>query len=146
MEPPIFNPDAPPQAFIDLTSRYNSGDKEGAMETFSQMSYGADWRTLAARVPGGPAQVMADVDTVYTTEVPAMTQWVFNADTAKRITQPIVYVTGGGPHGGSWTQLEQWIPGITRNVVPGVTHAMLMQDGNAVADAIGSFLEQHPLP
>ncbi len=63
------------------------------MDTFSTMSYGAEWRTLAGRVPGGPDQVMRDVDTVYTTEVPAMTGWVFGAAQAAKITQPIVYVT-----------------------------------------------------
>lgn len=145
-EPPIFNPDAPPQAFIDLTNQYKAGDKIGAMDTFSTMSYGAEWRALASRVPGGPEQVLTDVDTVYMTEVPAMTSWVFNAETSKRITQPIIYVTGGGPHGGSWTQLAEWIPGITRHVVPNTTHAMLMQDGTAVAEVIGAFLKQHPLP
>jgi 3-oxoadipate enol-lactonase len=107
------------------------------------MSYGADWRTLASRVPGGPDQVMRDVDTVFTTEVQAMTKWVFGAAQGAKVTQPIIYLTGGGGHGSSLTQLKQWIPGIESNVIPGVTHAMLMQDPKAVAGAIAAFLGRH---
>ena len=71
MEPPIFNPDGP-SPFAKLEALYNSGDKLGAMSAFSQASYGAEWRTLASRVPGGPAQVENDVDTVFHSEAPAM--------------------------------------------------------------------------
>jgi pimeloyl-ACP methyl ester carboxylesterase len=71
MEPPIFNPDAAVSPFAALEKTYASGDKLGAMATFSQMSYGAEWRTLAARVPGGSAQVEKDVDTVFQSEAPS---------------------------------------------------------------------------
>jgi pimeloyl-ACP methyl ester carboxylesterase len=142
MEPPIFNANGP-SPFAKLEAMYASGDKQGAMATFSQMSYGPEWRTLAARVPGGPAQVERDVDTVFQSEAPAMTKWGFDAAQAARITQPIVYVTGGGAHGGSLKQLRVWIPKIEDVVVPGVTHAMLMQDPKAVADAIAAFLAKH---
>jgi pimeloyl-ACP methyl ester carboxylesterase len=143
-EPPIFNPDAPPASFARLTDTYKSGDKTGAMATFSQMSYGPEWRTLAARVPGGPDQVFADTDTVFQSEVPAMTSWRFGAAEGARIPQPITYMTGGGPHGGSLKQLQGWITGLESVVVPGVTHAMLMQDPKAVAEALAVFLKKHP--
>lgn len=145
MEPPIFNPASPPASFVNLTNTYKSGDKTGAMNTFSTMSYGADWRTLALKVPGGPDQVMADVDTVYTTEVPAMTSWTFGQAEADRIKQPITYITGGGPHGNTRTSFKQWMPRIEEVIVPNVTHAMLMQDPKAVADAIAAFLKKNPL-
>jgi pimeloyl-ACP methyl ester carboxylesterase len=143
MEPPIFNADGP-SPFAKLEAMYASGDKAGAMATFSQMSYGPDWRTLAARVPGGPAQVEADVDTVFQSEAPAMVKWGFGAAEAARITQPIVYITGGGAHGGSLKQLSSWIPQLGSVIVPGVTHAMLMQDPKAVAEAISAFLKRNP--
>jgi pimeloyl-ACP methyl ester carboxylesterase len=142
MEPPIFNANGP-SPFAKLEAMYSSGDKQGAMATFSQMSYGPDWRTLAARVPGGAAQVERDVDTVFQSEAPAMTKWGFDAGQAAGITQPIVYVTGGGAHGGSLKQLRVWIPRLEDVVVPGVTHAMLMQDPKAVADAIAAFIGKH---
>jgi pimeloyl-ACP methyl ester carboxylesterase len=142
MEPPIFDPNAAVSPFAKLESMYQAGDKLGAMSTFSQMSYGTEWRTLAARVPGGPAQVEKDVDTVFQSEAPSMVKWGFGAAEAARITQPIVYVTGGGRHGGSLKQLSAWIPRLESRVVPGVTHAMLMEDPSAVASAIAEFLNR----
>jgi pimeloyl-ACP methyl ester carboxylesterase len=144
MEPPIFNPNAPTSPFAALEKTYQSGDKLGAMNTFSTMSYGAEWRTLASRVPGGPAQVERDVDTVFQSEAPSMVRWGFGEAEAQRITQPIVYVTGGGRHGGSLKQLSAWIPKLESRVVPGVTHAMLMEDPKGVADAIAEFLNRQP--
>jgi pimeloyl-ACP methyl ester carboxylesterase len=145
MEPPIFNASASPGPFGALDRTYQAGDKHGAMSTFSQMSYGTDWRALATRVPGGPEQVLSDVDTVFQTEVPAMTTWRFMQEEAARITAPIIYITGGGAHGGSLAQFRQWIPRIESTVVPGVTHAMLMQDPKGVAQAIAAFLSAHRL-
>jgi pimeloyl-ACP methyl ester carboxylesterase len=144
MEPPIFNPNAPTSPFAALEKTYDSGDKLGAMNTFSTMSYGAEWRTLAARVPGGPAQVEMDVDTVFRSEAPSMVKWGFGEAEAKRITQPIIYVTGGGRHGGSLKQLSVWIPKMESRIVPGVTHAMLMEDPKAVSEAIAEFLNRQP--
>jgi pimeloyl-ACP methyl ester carboxylesterase len=143
-EPPIFNPEAPPAAFAKLSATYQSGARNEAMSTFSQMSYGPEWQTLASRVPGGPEQVLRDADTVFESEVPAMTSWRFGAAEGARVTQPSIYVTGGGGHGASLKQLQVWIPKLESFVVPGVTHAMLMQDPKAVADAIAAFLKRHP--
>ena len=143
MEPPIFNPDGP-SPFAKLEETYRSGDKLGAMNTFSTMSYGAEWRTLASRVPGGPAQVEKDADTVFQSEAPAMVKWRFGAAEAARITKPIIYLTGGGRHGGSRVQMQQWMPGMEQFVVPNTTHAMLMEEPRAVAEAIAAFLKRHP--
>jgi 3-oxoadipate enol-lactonase len=144
MEPPIFNPDGP-SPFAKLEALYNSGDKLGAMSAFSQASYGPEWRTLASRVPGGPAQVEKDVDTVFQSEAPAMTKWRFGPEEGARITQPIIYLTGGGRHGASRERMQMWIKGMEQFVIPNTTHAMLMEDPKAVADAIAAFLKRHPI-
>lgn len=144
MEPPLFDPNAAVSPFAKRETMYHAGDKLGAMSTFSQMSYGAEWRTLAGRVPGGPAQVEKDVDTVFQSEAPSMVKWGFGAAEAGRIAQPIIYVTGGGRHGGSLEQLSAWMPKLESRVVPGTTHAMLMEDPAAVAEAIAEFLNRQP--
>lgn len=143
MEPPIFNPDGP-SPFAKLIEQYQSGDKLGAMANFSQASYGPEWRTLAARVPGGPAQVEADTDTVFRSESQSMGSWRFGPEEGARITQPTIYLTGGGRHGASRERLQMWIKGMEQFVVPNTTHAMLMEEPKAVADAIGAFLKRHP--
>ncbi len=144
MEPPVFNPDGP-SPFVKMDEQYRSGDKLGAMSAFSTGSYGPDWRTLASRVPGGPAQVEKDVDTVFQTESPAMATWRFGASEGARIKQPIVYITGGQRHGNSRNTLQPWIPQMQQRVLTGLTHAMLMEDPKTVAEAIAAFLAQHPL-
>lgn len=145
MEPPIFDVNASPGPFDQLVATYESGDRLGAIETFSQMSYGADWRELAARVPGGPEQVIRDVDTVFQSEAQAMMGWVFTAAEGGQVSQPLMYVTGGTAHGASLGPLQSWIePVIDVTVVPDVGHAMLMQDPEGVAKAMAPFLMRHP--
>lgn len=143
MEPPVFNPDGP-SPFAKMEALYQSGDKLGAMAQFSTASYGADWRTLASRVPGGPAQVEADVDTVFRSEAQSMGSWRFGPEEGARITKPIIYLTGGGRHGASRERMQMWIKGMEQQVLPGVTHAMLMENPRVVAEAIAAFVKRNP--
>jgi 3-oxoadipate enol-lactonase len=144
MEPPLFNPASPPASFLEMEAQYRAGDGLAAMDRFSGISYGPNWRTLASRVPGGPDQVMRDVDTVFQTEVQGMITWQFDAAAAAKIKQPIVYVTGEKGYGGSLTRLREWIPQIESVVIPGLTHAMLMEDPPAVATTFATWLKRHP--
>jgi len=90
--------------------------------------------------------VEKDVDTVFQTESPAMASWRFGAAEGARVKQPIIYITGGQRHGNSRNTLQPWIPQMEQQVIPGVTHAMLMENPPAVANAIAAFLAKHPLP
>jgi pimeloyl-ACP methyl ester carboxylesterase len=68
----------------------------------------------------------------------------FDAAAAAKIKQPIVYVTGEKGYGGSLTRLREWIPQIESVVIPGLTHAMLMEDPPAVAATFATWLKRHP--
>ena len=145
MEAPIFDANAPSGVFSQLIAQYESGDEVGAMSTFSRMSYGDNWHMLANRVPGGPNQVLNDASTVFTSEAQAMMTWDFTEEDAASIHQPMVYITGGGGHGASRSQLQAWTPRVMDvTVVPGTTHAMLMEDPQGVAKAIADFLGRYP--
>lgn len=136
-----------PASFAALIETYESGNKEDAMNRFSTMSYGADWRTLALRMdPDGPQQVMNDVDTVFQTETPAMVNWGFGEADAQRISAPILFVTGRNGASGALNSLRTWIePLIDVAVIPDTTHALLMQDPAGVANAVAPFLRRYPL-
>ena len=73
-----------------------------------------------------------------------MTSWRFGPAEGARILQPAIYLTGGGRHGGSLKQLKTWVSGLDSAIVPGTTHAMLMEDPKAVAEAIAAFLKRNP--
>ena len=73
-----------------------------------------------------------------------MAKWRFGPEEGARITQPIIYLTGGGRHGASRERLQMWIKGMEQFVVPNTTHAMLMEEPKAVAEAIAAFLKRHP--
>jgi pimeloyl-ACP methyl ester carboxylesterase len=147
MDPPIFAPGSPPASFIRLIDDYQAGKGAEAMNEFSGMSYGDDWRTLALRVnPDGPEQVMNDTDTVFQTEAQGMIDWGFGADAAATIAQPVIYITGDNGYSTSLPQLQAWIAHIIDvAVIPDATHALLMQQPKTVAEAIAPFLQRHPL-
>ncbi len=147
MDPPIFALDSPPASFIRMTNDYLAGKGLDAMSEFSGISYGQDWRTLALRVnPDGPEQVMNDTDTVFQTEVQGMMNWGFGEEAAATIKQPVIYITGDNGYSTSLPQLQSWIGHpLDVAVIPRATHALLMQEPQAVAEAIAPFLKRHPL-
>jgi pimeloyl-ACP methyl ester carboxylesterase len=141
----LFN--GAPASFGPLMEAYAAGNKEDAMNRFSTLSYGADWRTLALKVDAeGPEQVMRDVDTVFQTEVQGMIDWGFGEEDAKRITQPMLFVTGSKGGNAALGSLQAWIENIIDvAVLPDLTHALLMQDPAGVANAVAPFLKRHPI-
>ena len=89
---------------------------------------------------------MNDTDTVFQTEVQGMINWGFDEKSAATITQPVIYITGDNGYSASLPQLQSWIDHVIDvAVIPGVTHALLMQDPDTVAEAIAPFLKRHPL-
>ena len=46
------------------------------------------------RIPGAVADALKDADTFFGVELPALTQWTFNARSAAAISQPTLSVVG----------------------------------------------------
>ena len=56
---------------------------------------GPDYRApLEAALPGATEQAVADADTFFAQELPAVIEWPFDADAAARVTQPALAVLG----------------------------------------------------
>jgi len=67
---------------------------------------GLDWATcsrlLDERAPGSVAQAVKDADTFFGVELPALTQWTFDAEEAGAIRQPVLSVLGSDSCGCGW--------------------------------------------
>ncbi len=129
---------------------HRSGDDRRAVDLWLNFAEcGPDWRSeVANTVPGGAEQAEKDAATCFEIELPALGKWVFDAERASRISQPILYVSGGetGPLVGAITQhLQSLFPHAEAVVVPGVNHLMQMRDPKLVAAPIADFLSRHPI-
>jgi hypothetical protein len=75
--------------------RYRAGDKERAVDTFFRGVFGSDYRdSLEPWLPGALDQAISDADAFLTQELPALQQWSFTEEDAKRIPQPVLAVAG----------------------------------------------------
>src|SRR5262249_60354901 len=104
---------------------------------------GPEWRRECARtVPAGPEQAARDAKTFVEMEMPAFGQWKFDAQTAQKISQPILYVLGSESLVGfkeGRALVHAWFPRTQDCVVQGATHGLQMQEPRAVAEGVGAF-------
>ena len=145
------------QQFMDamgpVFEKYEAGNKPGAVDGFLRAVVGPEYRNVLDRVvPGGFAQAVADADTFFRIELPALQLWSFTQADAKRITQPALAVLGGDSHT-LWPgfveihQLVQaWLPQAETFVLKGATHGLQMIDPKGMAGGLAGFFERHPLP
>ncbi len=97
---------------------------------------------------GGAEQAEKDASTFFEVDFPAFREWSLDRDRASRIRQPLLYVSGSesGPMIEMFKQyFLSMIPHAEEAEVPGVDHAMQMQDPKLVAAPIADFLARHPL-
>ena len=79
--------------------------------------------------------------------MPAAQEWIFDAERASCISQPVLYVSGGesGPLFEDTKQhFRLLIPHTEVSVVPGANHLMQMTDPKCVTAPIADFLSAHP--
>jgi len=128
---------------------YGSGDKAAAVEGFLEAVSNAEYRSsIEARAPGGVDQAIKDADTFFQIEMPALENWNFTADDAKRLTQPVLYVLGGDSaamFGEGKDLVHTLLPQTEVAIIPKATHLLQMEEPGVVADAIGEFLRRHPM-
>jgi pimeloyl-ACP methyl ester carboxylesterase len=144
-------PDA--RAFVPVAiAQFRAGDKPGAIDRFMRGVSGADYRVaLDARLPGAFAQAIADADTFFGQELPAVQQWQFTRIDAKRISQPVLAVTGEKSAAVSpvWPQrqalLLEWLPNVEGFVLPGATHLLHVENPRGMADRLVTFFAHHGL-
>ena len=138
------------QAFAEIQSMYQRGDRAGAVNAFFAGVLGPDYRQLLEKLlPSGAFErALADCDTAFDVEQDALQQWSFTADDAARIRQPVLSVTGEESIAivnEIRSLVKQWIPHAEELMVPHANHALPYMNPHGVADGLALFLDRHPL-
>jgi len=152
LEPPLLDSIASGPAFGEAMAPigdiYTSGDKSGAADAFLRAVNGDDYRqVIDDRLPAGAFDLaVADLDTFFQVEMPALQEWRFTADDAKRVTLPVVSVLGNESapiFTESHELIMQWIPQAEELRIPEATHGLQMMNPGAVAEGLSRFFSRH---
>jgi pimeloyl-ACP methyl ester carboxylesterase len=129
--------------------RYGAGDKAGAVDIWMRGTCGADYRaSLQQALPDGFDQAVADADTFFGQELPAVQQWSFTQDEARRITQPVLAVLGALSRQIFRERRElllAWLPNVEPFVLADATHLLHVQNPRGMAEGLARFFARHPL-
>jgi pimeloyl-ACP methyl ester carboxylesterase len=152
LEPPLAAPaDAPARAALlaPLVEQYRAGDARGAVDAFMSIVGGADWRVAVEKaLPGAPEQAYRDAATFFEVEAPALAAWRFDAERARRLAAPVLFLSGSasGPIFEAARRLFlSAVPQAEDVVLPGLDHLLTVRSPGLVARAIAEFLARHPL-
>jgi pimeloyl-ACP methyl ester carboxylesterase len=128
---------------------YRAGDKAAAVGTFAQGVFGPDYRVpLEKGLPGAFEQAVADADAFFGQELPALQQWSFTEEDAKRVTQPVLAISGENTAQTFPERLELlvgWLPNVERFKLPNVTHLLHVQDPRGMAEGLAALYARHPV-
>jgi pimeloyl-ACP methyl ester carboxylesterase len=152
-------------ALAVIGSGFGEGKPDEATDGFLRTVLGPDWQALVRKnlSSGAIAQVFADGDDLFAGDLASFETWAYGAEQAARITCPVLLVLGaesdrtvrdaftsfGIEHHGAGCFEEMvavarsWLPRAELVTLPGVNHALQMQDAAAVAAAVEPFLARH---
>jgi pimeloyl-ACP methyl ester carboxylesterase len=128
---------------------YRAGDRPSAVDTFLQGTCGPDYRPALERaVPQALDQAVSNADTFFAQELPALRQWEFGPEEARRIRQPVLAVRGERSHSNHRERIDlllAWLPNVEAFDLPGATHLLHLENPRGVAEVAASFFSRHPL-
>lgn len=150
LEPALMDvPSAPEfgETLGGIVETYETGDKAGAVDAFLQAVCGKDYRSAVD--DAGFEQAVADADTFFGVELPALEEWTFTQEDAARITQPVLAVLGADSNavlpgfGEGHQLLLEWFPQARPFVLPRATHLLQVQNPGDMAQALAAFLAEN---
>ena len=106
---------------------------------------------LDRALPGAFDQHVADADTFFEQELPALQQWSFRQEDAQRVIQPVLAVVGArslelDPIWGERQQLLlDWLPNAEPFVLPDSTHLLQVENPRGVAERLAAFFADHAI-
>jgi pimeloyl-ACP methyl ester carboxylesterase len=139
-------------AMASIVDQFRAGNKAAAVDGFMRMVSGPAYRApFETALPGALDQGVADADTFFGQELPAVQQWQLTRGDAARITRPVLAVVGEKSVEVSpiWSERQQlllnWLPNVEGFVLPGATHLLHLQNPRGMAEALASFFARHPI-
>lgn len=120
-----------------------------ALEEFLTLVIGPEWRSeIEQRLPGAAAQMQRDTATFFDTDLPALLSWHFDAENARRVACPVLYI--GGDDSGPWFAevrdlVLSWFPQAENVLLAGADHSLTVTHTPQIADVLADFLSRHPI-
>lgn len=152
LEPAILAPEtvaAFSEALFPIFEAYKSGDIDKALDLFMSAASAREWRSaVQSTVPGGVKQAARDAQTSFECEIPGIVAGIFNADGAKRLSQPILFAKGsesGVLFDEAMKYFVSVIPHTEQVVIPGMNHLMQMLNPKCIAAKIAEFIARNPM-
>jgi 3-oxoadipate enol-lactonase len=131
---------------------YRAGKRTDALDAWMRGVCGPDYRGVLDRtIPNGFDQALADLDTFFEQELPALRGWGFDAEAAAKVTQPALVVLGADSgevspvFAARHEMLMAWLPNAEPFILPGANHLLHAQNPAGMADALLDFVGRHSL-
>ncbi|MEU3187833.1 alpha/beta hydrolase [Streptomyces sp. NPDC006923] len=126
------------------------GDYERGFDLFLGGVSGPDFRKVLVRELGekGLREAVASSQYFFTQEGPAFGAWHFGPAEAADVTMPVLLVVGGEgarlntPHAARSAQLASWLRHSETRVLPGLSHALPLEDPTLIAATIKEFIDR----
>jgi 3-oxoadipate enol-lactonase len=131
---------------------YGEGRPDAALAAFMSAVSGLSWHACRAlldeRIPGAVSQSIADADTFFGVELPALSAWTFGAEQAARVSQPVLSVVGDETEP-LWVEvadrLRSWFGQVEECTIEGAGHLLHIQRSAPVATCLAAFFGRHAL-
>jgi pimeloyl-ACP methyl ester carboxylesterase len=148
LEPALMAVASPPDVSRAL-ELYGAGETTSAVETFIRATCGPRASSVLEQVlPGAMSQAVANADTFFTHELPALRRWSFGPTEARRIQQPVLAVLGEHSDSRFYQRqqlLLEWLPNVEPLVVSDVGHLLHVENPTGLATGLAAFFTRHPI-
>ena len=140
----------PSGAFAGQAMRaYADGDRTAAVDSWMRGVCGPGYRdAFDAVLPGVIERAVADADTFFGQELPAVRAWSFGPAEARTITRPVLLVVGEHSKDVSpafaqrHALLRAWLPYAESFELPAANHLMHVQNPRGLAERLARFFSR----
>ena len=139
------------QGLVGSVQRYREAGARVTIGEFMQARWPEYREHLEHVLPGAFEQAVADADTCFSADLPAVLDSHFGEAEAGQITQPVLVVLGEKSVAldprfeETYRLLLEWLPNAEGFVLPGATHFLQVENPRDMADALVDFYARHPL-